>query len=67
MPEKDLDLPEYMNCSRYSLKLPDDGHWGSVKADGSWSGMVGEVARYVSVRRNYLTFVVPNFDPLYFF
>ncbi|ROT74111.1 hypothetical protein C7M84_007402 [Penaeus vannamei] len=29
----------------YTLKLPDDGQWGSIKDDGSWTGMVGEVFR----------------------
>ncbi|XP_050691392.1 glutamate receptor ionotropic, delta-2-like [Eriocheir sinensis] len=30
----------------YTLKLPDDGQWGSVSSDGRWNGMVGEVHRY---------------------
>ncbi|XP_047485462.1 glutamate receptor-like isoform X4 [Penaeus chinensis] len=29
----------------YTLKLPDDDQWGSLKKDGSWTGMVGEVYR----------------------
>ncbi|XP_071517850.1 glutamate receptor U1-like [Panulirus ornatus] len=29
----------------YTMKLPDDGQWGSILADGSWNGMVGEVYR----------------------
>jgi hypothetical protein len=28
---------------KYRIKLVDDGKYGSVKPDGSWNGMVGEL------------------------
>ncbi|XP_042889540.1 glutamate receptor-like [Penaeus japonicus] len=37
-------MAEYFNFT-YTLKLPDDDQWGSLKKDGTWTGMVGEVYR----------------------
>ncbi|GFQ68143.1 lig_chan-Glu_bd domain-containing protein [Trichonephila clavata] len=30
---------------RYEIVSPDDGQWGTVKADGNWSGIIGMVAK----------------------
>jgi hypothetical protein len=32
-----------MNCT-YTLIKPPDGQWGSIQADGTWSGMVNLLA-----------------------
>ena len=44
---KKLNVPispfqEKLNFS-YVLKTPEDGAWGAVNEDGSWSGMVGSL------------------------
>ncbi|GFX80963.1 lig_chan-Glu_bd domain-containing protein [Trichonephila clavipes] len=30
---------------RYEIVSPDDGQWGTMKADGNWSGIIGMVAK----------------------
>ena len=34
---------------KYKIREPSDKTYGNLKPDGSWSGMIGEVARGVSV------------------
>ena len=36
-------LSQVLNFS-YTVINPSDGEWGSVKIDGTWSGMVGQLA-----------------------
>ena len=36
-------LQEVMNFT-YVLKPPEDGEWGAVKDDNTWTGMVGMLA-----------------------
>ena len=33
-----------MNFTYYMTK-PSDGQWGAISADGTWSGMVGQLQR----------------------
>ena len=33
----------------YEIKEPDDGEWGRQRNDGTWSGIIGLVARNVHV------------------
>ena len=31
----------------YTIRNPEDGKWGHVEVDGTWSGLVGDVAKGV--------------------
>lgn len=35
----------------YTISEPEDGEFGAVGADGTWSGMIGEVDRKVTGHR----------------
>ena len=36
------ELSELLNFT-YTVTIPPDGEWGSMKDDGTWSGMVGQL------------------------
>ena len=40
--DSDDYFQEILNFT-YTLRKPPDGNWGSIKSDGSWSGMVNEL------------------------
>ena len=37
------ELSRSLNFS-YTVSSPPDGEWGGIQSDGSWSGMVGQLA-----------------------
>lgn len=53
------------NLIRYTYVRPDDRAYGLKNADGSWSGMVGQVYREVSVETITITVYVPYHTYLY--
>ena len=38
------ELSELLNFT-YTVSVPPDGAWGGMKADGTWSGMVGQLEK----------------------
>ena len=36
-----------VSCS-YTLEIPPDGAWGGLKSDGTWTGVIGQLASRVS-------------------
>ena len=47
------ELSEMLNFS-YTVTIPPDGEWGSMNDDGTWSGMVGQLAtKTVDIGRLY--------------
>ena len=51
------ELSESLNFS-YTVTTPPDGEWGSKKDDGTWSGMVGQLAaKTVDVGRHIYHYI----------
>ena len=46
---------------QYELYLVPDGNFGSLKSNGEWNGMIGEVLKGVRNLQNYL-----NYSPAVF-
>nr|XP_027211677.1 glutamate receptor ionotropic, kainate 5-like [Penaeus vannamei] len=49
-------LAEAMNFS-YTLTRPPDGYWGAPLANGTWTGMVGQIHRKVTVEGSHVVFM----------
>ena len=38
------EIAKYLNMS-FTIQIPEDGHWGHIDANGSWTGLVGLLYR----------------------